>query len=33
LNKKISNKDKKDWEEFVNNKERVPNKDKSQKKT
>ena len=32
MNKKISNKDKKDWEDFVNNKERVPNKDKSQKK-
>ena len=25
--KKISDKDKKDWENFVNNKERVPNKD------
>jgi len=32
LNKKISNKDKKDWENFVNNKERVPNKDISLKK-
>jgi DNA-nicking Smr family endonuclease len=27
LIKKISDKDKKDWENFVNNKERVPNKD------
>ena len=32
MNKKISNKDKKDWEDFVNNKERVLNKDISQKK-
>ena len=27
MNKKISNKDKKDWEDFINNKERIPNKD------
>ena len=32
MSKKISNKDKKDWEDFVNNKERVLNKDISQKK-
>ena len=32
MNKKISNKDKRDWEDFVNNKERVPNKDTSLKK-
>ena len=32
MNKKISNKDNKDWENFVNNKERVPNKDISLKK-
>jgi DNA-nicking Smr family endonuclease len=29
LNKKISNKDKKDWEDFINNKEKIPNKDTS----
>jgi|TARA_B110001450_G_scaffold251173_1_gene270911 DNA-nicking Smr family endonuclease len=32
LNKKISNKDKKDWEDFINNKERIPNKDTPIKK-
>ena len=32
MNKKISNKDKKDWEDFVNNKEKVSNKDTFLKK-
>ena len=32
MNKKISNKDKKDWEDFINNKERIPNKDTPIKK-
>jgi|TARA_B110000037_G_scaffold53988_1_gene66251 DNA-nicking Smr family endonuclease len=27
LNKKISNKDKEDWENFLNNNEKIPNKD------
>jgi DNA-nicking Smr family endonuclease len=27
LNSKISNKDKKDWEEFITNKDKLPNKD------
>jgi len=27
LNKKISNKDKKDWEDFLNNRKKIPNKD------
>tara|TARA_B100001996_G_C18471424_1_gene520144 strand:- start:117 stop:527 length:411 start_codon:yes stop_codon:yes gene_type:complete len=27
LNKKISDKDKKDWENFISNKEKIPNKD------
>tara|TARA_Y200000002_G_scaffold222982_1_gene184162 strand:+ start:51 stop:473 length:423 start_codon:yes stop_codon:yes gene_type:complete len=33
LNNNISNKDKKDWEDFISNKEKLPNKDiKNQKK-
>jgi len=27
LNRKISNKDKKDWQDFISNKEKLPNKD------
>ena len=27
MNENISNKDRKDWEEFINNKEKLPNKD------
>ena len=33
MSKKISDKDKKDWENFLSNKETVPNKDLSLKKT
>jgi len=33
LNKKISDKDKKDWENFISNKEKIPNKDLFLKKT
>jgi len=34
LNNKISDKDKKDWENFISNKDKLPNKDlKNQKKT
>ena len=32
MNKKISDKDKKDWENFLNNKEKIPNKDFTSKK-
>jgi DNA-nicking Smr family endonuclease len=33
LNKKISDKDKKDWENFLNNKDKIPNKDLVKKKS
>jgi DNA-nicking Smr family endonuclease len=32
LNKKISNKDKEDWEDFLNSREKIPNKDSTHKK-
>ena len=32
MSKKISNKDKQDWENFLKNKEKIPNKDSLQKK-
>ena len=32
MNKKISDKDKEDWENFLNNKEKTPNKDSIKKK-
>ena len=32
MNKKISDKDKEDWENFLNNKEKIPNKDYIHKK-
>tara|TARA_B110000037_G_scaffold3119_1_gene3539 strand:- start:238 stop:663 length:426 start_codon:yes stop_codon:yes gene_type:complete len=32
LNKKISDKDKEDWEKFLNNREKIPNKDLFHKK-
>ena len=32
MNKKISNKDKEDWEDFLNSREKIPNKDSTHKK-
>ena len=32
MNKKISNKDKEDWEDFLNSREKIPNKDSAYKK-
>ena len=32
MNKKISNKDKEDWEDFLNSREKIPNKDSAHKK-